>query len=395
MDYAELTEDEGEGARVDRQNPAESLMLRKPLGTDEHEGGLGIDEGSWQHHLLFSWIERGATFGERESELERLELRPSELRLKLSSGAKTNLRSVAHFSDGSSEDVTELTLFSTNDESIVEVDDMGRAKAMGTGDTAIVATYGGAVVTTQVVVPTARADQLAFDFPSNSTIDELVAVKWRKLGIEPASLSKDEVFLRRVYLDLIGTLPTSTEARHFLKDRDPAKRSHLIDQLLHREEYDMYWATRFSDWTGNDNRFTPQPRAKTAWLWHDWLRDKLRHNVPYDEIAAGIVTATTREGRSMDEVAEEYKTVRDNLDRGHGSRAYDRRRTNDIFWQKAGNNRPETVGLQLAYAFLGVRLECAQCHKHPFDRWTQEDFRRFTSFFSSCHAAYRTTFRQR
>ena len=105
MDYAELTEDEGEGARVDRQNPAESLMLRKPLGTDEHEGGLRIDEGSWQHHLLFSWIERGATFGERESELERLELRPSELRLKLSSGAKTNLRSVAHFSDGSSEEL--------------------------------------------------------------------------------------------------------------------------------------------------------------------------------------------------------------------------------------------------------------------------------------------------
>jgi hypothetical protein len=213
-------------------------------------------------------------------------------------------------------------------------------------------------------------------------LDELVATKWRKLGIDPAPLSSEEVFLRRVYLDLIGTLPTADEARRYLAKRDPRKRSRLIDELLHREEYDMYWATRFSDWTGNDNRFTPQPRAKTAWLWHDWLRDKLRRNVAYDEIATGIVTATTREGRSIDEVADEYKTVRDNLDEGHGSRVYDRRRTNDIFWQKAGNNRPQTVGLQLAYAFLGVRLECAQCHKHPFDRWTQDDFGRFTSFFS-------------
>ena len=152
---------------------------------------------------------------------------------------------------------------------------------------------------------------------------------------------------------------------------------------LDRPEYAMYWATKFGDWTGNDNRFTPQPRAKTAWLWHDWLRDKLGRNVPYDELVGGFLTATTREDRPIDEVAKEHIAINKKLAKGFDDGTYASRRTNDVFWKKAGNTRPTTVGLRVAYAFMGVRLECAQCHKHPFDRWTQDDFRGFTAIFAN------------
>jgi hypothetical protein len=194
-------------------------------------------------------------------------------------------------------------------------------------------------------------------------------------------LCTDEEFLRRVYLDLIGTLPTADEAREFLDSTAADKRAKLIDTLLNRPEYAMYWATKFSDWTGNDSRFTPQPRSKTAWLWYDWLHDKLARNVPYDELVGGFVTATSREGRPVEELVEEHLTVSTNLAEGFDDGTYAKRRTNDMFWKKAGNNNAQTAALQIAYAFLGVRLECAQCHKHPFDRWTQDDFQQYTAFF--------------
>src|SRR5262249_53969595 len=148
-----------------------------------------------------------------------------------------------------------------------------------------------------------------------------------------------------------------------------------------RPEYALFWATRFSDWTGNDDRFLPQPRAKTVWLWYDWLKDKLQKNVPYDELVAGIVTATTREGRPVEDTIKEYQAYTDGISKGFDTGAYAQRKTNDIFWKKAGN-RGDQVALQISYAFLGIRLECAQCHKHPFDRWTQDDFKSYTAFFA-------------
>src|SRR5262249_8374765 len=152
-----------------------------------------------------------------------------------------------------------------------------------------------------------------------------------------SELADDGEFLRRVSLDLTGTLPTADEVRAFLSDRSPAKRSHKIEELLQRPEYAMFWATKFSDLTGNDDRFTPLPRPKTAWLWYNWLRDKLQKNVPYDELAAGFVTATTREGRSAEATVEEYKKLSAGITDGFEAAAYAERKTNDIFWKKAGN----------------------------------------------------------
>jgi hypothetical protein len=385
MDFNELTKDEGDGPRVNIKAVDESLVLLKAVGEEGHEGGIRMKPGSWQIRLLRAWIGGGAAFDpKKEAKLERLEVTPKEVVLR-GKGAieKASLRTIAYFSDGTHEDVTALTLFSTNDESVADVSESGEVSAAGSGDTDVVATFGGAVVTTQVIVPVISDGTEFPTFPANNKIDTLVAAKLKKVGIRSSQLSSDAVFLRRVYLDVIGTLPTADEVRRFLDDKKPDKRAQLIEELLATPEYGMYWATKFSDWTGNDNRFTPQPRAKTAWLWHDWLRNKLDRNVPYDEIVGGFLTATTREGRSLEEVVEEYKTIAKNLSKGFDDGTYARRKTNVIFWMKAGNTNPETIGMQAAYAFLGVRLACARCHKHPFDRWTQEDFQGFMAFFSA------------
>jgi hypothetical protein len=381
LDFRELTDDDGK-SRIDPQSPFKSLALLKPAGAVEHEGGELIEKGSWQYRVLYDWIASDPHFdpGKARVTIERVELSPSETRMKRTGGEPVKLKLTAWFSDGTQEDVTPLTIFSTNDETVVDVDNAGVVTGKGPGDTAVVAQYAGVVVTSQFIVPT--AENVEFEYPAQNKADEFVAAKLKKVGIVPSDLADDQTFLRRVYLDVIGTLPTSDEARKFSADTSKDKRAKLIDALLERPEYAMYWATKFGDWTGNDNRFTPQPREKTGWLWHDWLRDKLSRNVPYDEMVAGFLLATTREGRSADATLEEYQTIFKKIKGGFDDGTYASRKTNDIFWKKATNGNPETLGLQSAYAFLGVRLECAQCHKHPFDQWTQDDFRGFTQFFA-------------
>ncbi|HXG13187.1 MAG TPA: DUF1549 and DUF1553 domain-containing protein, partial [Gemmataceae bacterium] len=371
---------EGLKARVNVNDPEESLILLKATQQVPHKGGKRFEVGSWQYRLFKEWIAAGTPFeSAKEAVIERLEVIPGQVVLGRK-GEQVQLKVRAHYSDNTVEDVTAQTVFSTNDEVVAGVSDSGRITAGSPGDTAIVATYGGAVSTAHTLVPLPGAGR-AIDFPANNKIDELVAAKWRKLGLVPSDLADDSEFLRRVSLDLIGTLPTADEVRAFLADRDPNKRAKKIEELLARPEYALFWATKFSDLTGNDDRFTPLPRPKTAWLWYSWLRDKLERNVSYDELVAGIVTATTREGRSVEETLEEHRKVQEAIDNGFDLETYARRKTCDVFWKKAGN-RGEQVALQISYAFLGIRLECAQCHKHPFDRWTQDDFKGYAAFFA-------------
>lgn len=381
-DHAALTG--GEEPRVNRASPEESLMLQMPVSELLHGGGQRFELDSWEFRLFREWIAAGAKYEpQSETELERLEIVPAEIQLSAEGEDPVPLRVTARFEDGSLEDVTPLTVFSTNDESVAVVSDDGLVGAAGRGDTAIVAIYAGAVVTSQVINPHAGIDQPFPQYPAENPIDDFVADKLRKVGIQPSDRAGDAEFLRRVYLDVIGTLPTAEEARRFLSDSSPEKRARLIDELLDRPEYAMYWATRFSDWTGNDNRSTPHPRKKTGWLWHHWLQEKLDRNVPYDELVAGFVLATSREGRSRDELAVEYQALQETLRNGFDEGLYASRRTNDVFWKKGVHSGSDKTipTLLLANAFLGVRLECAQCHKHPFDRWTQEDFEHFRRFF--------------
>ncbi len=368
--------------RVDPKDADGSLAVLKATEQIKHKGGKRIEANSWQDRMFRAWIAGGAPFTPgQEPVLERVEVRPSQIVLP-KRGEKVQLKVTAYYADNTQEDVTALTQFSTNDDLIAAITDAGQVTAGNNGDTAVVATFAGAVVTSHVLVPFATAGR-PIDFPANNKLDELAAAKWRTLGLQPSPLADDAEFLRRVSLDLIGTLPTSDDVRKFLADADPAKRSKKIDELLNRPEYTLFWATKFSDLTGNDDRFTPLPRPKTVWLWYDWLKDKLQRNVPYDELVAGVVTATTREGRSAEEYAQEYKQIAEAINKGEPhTAAYAQRKTNDIFWRKAGN-RGDQVAMQISYAFLGVRLECAQCHKHPFDRWTQDDFKSYTAFFTN------------
>jgi len=379
LDHKELTADEGK-RRVDPNNVDNSLALRKPLEKVAHDGGEQLQPNSWQHRLFRAWIAGGAKYDAKSAPyLKRLAVSQSEITLRPKQ--KTQLQITAEFNDGIPEDVTPLTTFSSNDDSVATVSDEGVVTATGTGDTSIVVSYAGGVVTAQVIVPN-RTDLPFPKFPPNNKVDEYVAAKLRKVGVHPSELCSDDVFLRRVYVDVIGTLPTAEEARRFLADKRPDKRSRLIDELLDRKEYALYWATIFSDWTGN-NRSNINNFWKVSWLWHSWLRDKFARNVPYDQLVKGIVTATSREGRSLDEYLKENKKVaaKTKERKDFDTEIYARRKTLDQYWLKRMPDRDKGLAVRTANTFLGLQIQCAECHKHPFDRWTQDDFEGFTSFF--------------
>lgn len=376
-------ESSGEGPRVNLKNPEESLFLLKPTSKDNHEGGQRMPVGSWQYNVLRRWIVDGGRFEpDKESKLVRFELQPSEL-VFARNDKPGRVRAMAWFDDGTVEDVTCLTTFSSNDDAIAKVSPDGEVKISRTGDTAIIAQYSGGVSSTQVLVPVPDDGKSFPPFPYHNSIDELVAAKLRKLSIHPSNLSDDDDFLRRVYVDTIGTLPTPEETRGFLADRNPDKRSQLIEKLLARPEYAMYWGMKFSDWTGNSKYISRSPQ-QWNWAWQQWIEDKLTRNMPYDEFVYGFVCATSLEGRTREEYLEEARQVKQNIAGRYNfdDGTYAKRKTLDLYWLNVERRSPDTLVLQTANSFLGLRLECAQCHNHPFDRWTQKDFEGFKSVFT-------------
>lgn len=385
LDHAELATDEGEGPRVNVDDVDASLALRKPLELIEHDGGLRFEPESWQHHVLREWIAAGAPYeSETAPYLDRLEVYPADIRL---TGDETiSLRTVAWFSDGTTEEVTPLTTFSSNDESVALVTDDGVVSRAGAGDTAIVVTYAGGVVTAQVIAPQDSPGPFP-EYPAHNEIDRFVAQKLEQVGIHPSELCSDDVFIRRAYVDVIGTLPTADEVRAFLADERPDKRARLIDELLCRPEYAQFWGSFLSDMTGN-NGSNVNNFLKVSWLWQSWLEDKLARNVPWDELVGGIVTATSREGRSLEEYVAENEAVAAALEPREGfdeEGIYARRQTLDQYWLKRMSDREKGIAIRTANAFLGLQIQCAECHKHPFDRWTQDDFEGWTSFARVVH----------
>ena len=386
LDRQELLEaddlSEGDGPRANLAMPELSLLLRKPTSEDEHEGGQRMKVESWQYNVFRAWIADGAKFDpEHDSKLVRFELQPSEL-VVTDRGQTQTVQAVAWFDDGTVEDVTALTTFSSNDDSIATIEPDGTISVDRTGDTSVIAQYAGGVASAQVLVPASGNRSTFPPFPHHNEIDDFVSAKLQKLNIHPSELCGDEDFLRRVYLDVIGTLPTVEEARAFLADRDPEKRETLVDQLLDRPEYAMYWGMKFSDWTGNSKYISRNPQ-QWNWVWQQWIEEKLTRNVPYDEFVYGFICATSLEGRSRDDFLDEKRAVLNNIAGryNYDDGTYAKRRTLDLYWINVERRKPETLLLQTANSFLGLRLECAQCHNHPFDRWTQKDFEGFKSFF--------------
>jgi len=369
--------------RVALDDPEASKILGKPTLAIPHKGGKRLEPESWQYRVLARWIEGGAQgVDEKAPHFERLEVTPTEIDFR-EPGQKTPLRVVAHWSDGGSEDVTCLARFRTNDESIAEVSEDGVVSSVGPGDTHVVAFYDNGVA--PIPVLRAVSDLVAEKYPPVPTptrVDELVVAKLRKLGIVPSPTCTDAEFLRRVGLDLAGTLPTPDEVESFLSDPAPEKRARKVEELLGRPAYAAWWTTKLCDTTGDAPKVlqVQQVGPQAPRQWYDWIYKRVAENLPYDKLVAGLVLATSRaRGESYDDFV---KTMAAAGKPGETAKYADRE-TMPLFWARQNFRKPEERVIGFSYAFLGVRLECAQCHKHPFDQWTQDDFHRFGAFFNA------------
>lgn len=374
--------------RVDVDAPEDSYALHKPLLEEPHKGGRRLDKGSWQYNVLLKWIAGGAKTVDLEKtpRFEKLEVTPSEIEFK-KDGEAIQLNVVVVWSDGSREDVTCLSRFQTNDEVIADIDKEGKVTSHQAGDTNVVVFYDNGVQPIPVIRPV--SDQVGENYPQIATrteVDKHVVTKLRKLGIVPSDVAGDAEFLRRVSLDMAGTLPTPQDIKDFVADNGKDKRARKIDELLESPAYAAWWATRFADWTGNSddqlNNVTPV-RSQAARDWYEWLRVRVENNMPYDEIAQGIVMANSREeGESFSEFCEKMSAIY--MRPGKGDKAtttYAERSTMPHYWARNNFRTPEDRAISFAYNFLGTRIQCAQCHKHPFDQWTMQDFHEFKKFF--------------
>ncbi len=369
--------------RVTLDDPEGSKILAKPTLAMPHKGGKRLEEGTWQYRLLVRWIEGGAKGVERPSHFERLEVTPGEITFK-GHGEKVPLRVIAHWAGGGTEDVTCLSRFRTNDESIAEVSEDGVVTSTGAGDTHVVAFYDNGVAPVPVLRPVSDLANEKYPPTQTSTkVDELVVAKLRKLGIVPSPPCSDPEFLRRVGIDLTGTLPTPTEVEEFFSDPAPDKRARKVEDLLARPSYAAWWTTKLCDITGDGPKVlnVQQVGPQAPRQWYEWLHKRVLANEPYDKIVAGLVLATSRpKGQDYLAYVKEMASYA-KADAPDAPKFADRE-TMPWFWARQNFRKPEERVIGFSHAFLGVRLECAQCHKHPFDQWTQDDFNRFGAFFN-------------
>jgi hypothetical protein len=347
-DYEALTK-EGRGRRVFPAAPDRSLLLGKAGGEMPHGGGVRIRPESREYATLREWIAAGLPFGEAsDPKVESISLSPRERILAF--GGEQQLRVVARYTDGRTVDVTSLARFQSNNEGLVVVDEAGLVTAgQSPGQAAVMASFMGAVDVFQAVVPRAERIEPYPQTPTHNFIDEHVYAKLRKLNIAPSPQASDAEFLRRAYLDIIGTLPTTDEAREFLADTRPDRRARLVDDLLARPEYADFWALWWSDLLRVDRQALGH---KGAYAYYRWIRDSLAANKPLDQMAREIVLA---EG-PLAEVAPAQ------------------------FYQ--ASKKPGDAASTLSQIFLGVRIACAECHHHPFDRWSQTDYYGMTAYFA-------------
>jgi hypothetical protein len=383
-DYLALTHDL-QGRRVNRTDPDNSLLLLKPGGQVPHGGQKRFDRNSWAYRLLREWIAQGARWQKGSGEVKVLTATPAEYAFGRP-GQSGQLSVTATFADGSSEDVTHLCEFRSGDDAVAEVTADGAVRALRPGDAPLIVSYRGHVRAVRALVPAEVPSGFRYpDPPAVNYIDQAVFAKLRRLNMVPAELCTDAEFLRRVTLDTTGSLPMPAEVRAFLADDRPDKRARKIDDLLAHPLHAALWATRFCDITGNNTdtlENPPQYRSRLSQMWYEWFRRRLAQNVPYDEIVRGVLCATTRPGKGPDDYLQDLAEIENAADHWDFE-PYARQPYLDLFWRRQPPVPIDQWGQKTAAAFLGVRLECAECHKHPTDRWTQADYRSFANVFGS------------
>ena len=350
-DYAALTR-EGRGRRLFPANPSESLLLRKGTGRAAHGGGTKLPFGGEDFRTLERWIGSGMPFGSPDApRVVALRIEPAERVLGIK--AEQQLKVIAKYSDGIEKDVTRHARFQSNNDAVCSVNASGLVTSSDVpGEAAVMAAYLGEVGLFRTIVP--RLEPLAASqMPQFNLIDKHVDAKLAKLNIAASALCDDAEFLRRIYLDLTGSLPTPAAARAFLTDKDPKKREKLVDELLAKPEFADLWAMRWADLLRVDRQALGHEKA---FAYYQWLRESIAANKPFDRFARELVTA---EG-PLPEVgpANFYKVV----------------------------TKPGEMAGTVSQVFLGVRIGCAECHHHPFDRWTQADYYGMVGFFTPVSA---------
>jgi hypothetical protein len=382
IDYAAVMD--ADAGRVNLDEPSSSLLLEKPtLGVD-HEGGLRLERDSWEYHVISRWIADGAPHTAGSANHCRIEITPKESVLT-SADPTGSIRVFATFANGDRIDVTRLSSLRVQDETIASITGQGALQRIGTGDTAIIATYSGVPSNASILAPHEEAGASTEKTTREERlVDRFISTKLRRLNVQPAPLCSDETFLRRLSQLTIGQLPDPDLIRRFLADKSPDKRDRQIDAVLGDPRHAAMWATYLCEITGSgafDGPMMPPDNAIER-KWHGWLRTRFAQNMPYDQIVRGILTATTRQ---QQDVADFIQCSMSDENASTSESDYANRTSLDLFWHRPTVNEEidaEAIGERVAAAFLGVRIECARCHKHPFDRWTQNDHRSFVNLFS-------------
>lgn len=369
--------------RLDKKKPEDSLVLNKPTSEDEHEGGERLPPGGWEQKLLKQWIAGGAeTVQKNAPYFVRLEVTPKQVVFS-KKNEQVPIKAIAVWSDGTREDVTSLTRFESKDDSVSEVTPEGVIHAKGTGDTYVISYYDNGIFSTQVILPVKKYQPGEYPkVPTPTEIDQHVVTKLQKLGIEPSGLCTDEEFLRRVSLDLTATLPTPAEIKAFLKEKSSDKRSKKVEELLQRPTYNAWWSMKLSDLTGSNAGYLggTEMAQPVASQWNAWIRRRVEDNVGWDKIVSGIILGTSRlPGQTFDEFMTQQSKYTSTKNRADFT-ALDN--TMPHYWARSNQSVPSDKALAFGYTFLGMRLDCAQCHKHPFDQWSKQDFVKFTEFFT-------------
>jgi hypothetical protein len=346
-DYEHIVK-EARGRRIFNASPDQSLLLLKASSRIPHGGGMRLDPDSEHYRLVRAWIEQGMVSDLTNAPaVTSIEVTPARGTLKFQESQQ--LKVTARFTDGRSRDVTPLALYEANDRAMAEASETGRVKIFDQpGNVAVMVRYQDKATVFNVSVPLgAPVKHLP---PERNFIDRLVFANLKQLGIPPSSVCDDATFLRRVSLDIAGRLPTAAEAEAFLASKDPAKRDQLVDALLTSPDYADFFANKWTALLKNKRDDTKDITANFAF--HSWVRDSLLANKPYDRLVRELLAATG--------------TIADNP---------------PVAWYKRVKQPTEQLE-DVAQLFLGVRMQCAQCHHHPFERWSQHDYYSMAAFFS-------------
>jgi hypothetical protein len=347
-DYEHIVK-EARGRRVFPGSPQQSLLLTKGTAQLPHGGGKKLDPNSEDYADLVRWIREGMPYGkDTDPKMARISVEPAKLTMPLK-GAQ-QLKVTAHYTDGSTRDVTKRALYEANEKAMAETSETGLVKLFDLpGDVAVMVRYQGKVSTFRATVPLGAP--VATLPPVSNFVDDLVFAKLKTIGIPPSEIADEGTFIRRVTLDLAGRLPTAAEMKDFMASKDANKRTALVDRLLDSPDYAEFFANKWSALLRNQR--TQPVYARGTYLFWQWIRDSIADNKPYDQFVREVIAA-----------------------------AGDIDHSPPVAWYRQVKEQKQQME-DVAQLFLGTRMQCAQCHHHPFEKWSQQDYYGFAAFFAN------------